>query len=73
MTILLLSGCGNESSLETKNEAATDVNTDEQNKGPEREEESMTIKVNEMEYNYYIKSILSQRILPLASRYSSST
>ena len=66
MTILLLSGCGNESSLETKNEAATDVNTDEQNKGPESEEESMTIKVNEMEYNYYIKSILSQRILPLA-------
>ena len=51
MTVLLLSGCGNESALETKNEAATEaVNTNEQNTEPESEEESMTIKVNETEY-----------------------
>ena len=39
MTVLLLSGCGNESALETKNEAATEaVNTNEQNTEPESEE-----------------------------------
>lgn len=72
MTIFLLSGCGNESSLEIKNEAATDVeNTDEQNKEPESEEESMTIKVNETEYevvldhNETVKNIVENMPLTL--------
>lgn len=72
MTILLLSGCGNESALETKNEAATDaVNTNEQNTEPESEEESMTIKVNETEYevvldqNETVKNIVENMPLTL--------
>ena len=72
MTVLLLSGCGNKSALETKNEAATEaVNTNEQNTEPESEEESMTIKVNETEYevvldqNETVKNIVENMPLTL--------
>lgn len=50
MTFLLLSGCGNEASLETKTEAAAYANANDQHKEPKSEEDSMIIKANETEY-----------------------
>ena len=50
MVFFLLSGCVNETSLEAKNSAATSVTANEQDNKSESENESMTIKVNEIEY-----------------------
>lgn len=71
MTILLLSGCGNEASLESKTEAAMYANANDQHKEAKSEEDSMIIKANETEYevvldqNESVKNIVENMPLTL--------